>query len=184
MVNGNSFNALEAQEVIKSLHYVLHKDAENPRYIFNQENPEDTMHIFDPKNSCVLRSFRYFGILALPETKNLSYYKGYITESVENRGNFVRGVVFTNNLDKIAIFHRAPNATINEDYTLMLRDKNKLIYRGGVIPGKGYHYEKEITINPGVNYAPLQLKPHFICPIPENIKLISILAGYNPNFPN
>ena len=180
MVNGNSFEVLPVEEVITTLHCVLHADAEKSRYIFNDGYSQTPQ---------VMTSFRYFGIVSIPEIKGISNYLGYLTEHVEGRASFMRGVIFTNNNDKIAIFHRAQNGTINDDYTLILRDKNRLLYRSGVIPGKGYRFNVENhLITPGEKYTPFKLNSVSIEKglekTPGNVKLAEILAGLNPNFPN
>jgi len=180
MVNQNSFDVLHVKEVIDTLPFVLHANAENSQYVFNSE--------YDV-NLAVKESFRYFGIVALPEIKGIGNYMGYLTEYVEGRGSFMRGVVFTNGENKIAIFHRSPNGVINEDYTLILRDKNRLLYRSGVVPGKGYRFNVENhLIIPGQKYTPFELNSPSIKKgieqTPKNIRLAEILAGLNPNFSN
>ncbi len=180
MVNENSFEVVPVKDVISTLHQVLHVDAENPKYVFNNEYPQTPQ---------VMTSFRYFGILSIPQIKGIANYMGYLTEYIEGRGSFMRGVIFTNDEDKIAIFHRAQNGTTNEDYTLILRDKNKLFYRSGVIPGKGYRFNVENhLITPGKKYTPFKLNSVSIEKglekTPGNVKLAEILAGLNPNFPN
>lgn len=178
-----SFNVIEVGQVIRTLPIVLHERAENPIYVFN-ENYID--------NSPIKESFRYFGILTLSQIKGMDHYMGYLTEHIEGRGSFMRGVIFTNNKDKIAIFHRSPNASIPEDYTLILRDENSLLYRGGVIPGKGHTYKIENhKVIPGQRYNPFKLNFDLSSnldlqnlTVPKNIKLAEILAGFNPNFPN
>jgi hypothetical protein len=181
MVNQNSFDVLHVKEVIDTLPFVLHANAENPMYVFNKDYLE---------NSEVIRCFKYFGMASIPEIKGIRNYLGYLTENVEGRGNFMRGVVFTNNAeDKIAIFHRSPNGIINDDYTLVLREKTKLLYRSGVVPGKGYRFNVENhLIIPGQKYTPFELNSPSIKKgieqTPKNIRLAEILAGLNPNFSN
>lgn len=179
-MNENSFEVLYVKEVIETLPIVLHSNAENPMYVFNKGYLE---------NSEVMGSFRYFGMATIPEIKGIRNYFGYLTEYIKGRGVFMRGVIFTNDNDKIAIFHRAKNGIINEDYTLILRDKNKLLYRSGVVPGKGHRFNVENhLIIPGQKYTPFKLNSPSIEKglekIPSNVKLAEILAGLNPNFPH
>lgn len=179
MIDSYLFKSLEVEEVIATLPYILHPDAENPIYIFKDCE--------DITNLDVKRSFRYFGILNIPQLKGLDLYIGHITEKTKNNQIFVRGVVFTNDRNKIAIFHRAPNALNHDDYTLMLRENNTLLYRSGVIPGKGYRFNIENhLIIPGEKYTPFKLNSSSIETglekMPSNVRLAEILAGLNPNF--
>lgn len=142
MEDNNTFKVMEIEELIKTFpeNYTLSSNNTSLDYSIKAN-----FKLLE-KSSEIVSKFS--------ELNALNHWDlfGYNKINKNNSSNVKIGISFTNLNDKLALFIRSENAIVDEDYVFVIRTGNEVLYRGGVIPGKGYQVEKKFTVIPGENF--------------------------------
>lgn len=113
---------------------------------------------------------------------NLDNSISYLGTLTQNELNKVLGIVFcSKNKNILGIFYQSKVPKNENDYVLALRQNNSILYRGGIIPGKGYQVEKEFDVNPNSDFDWPNLSNPLVKYPNHKPEIVSIIAGYNPN---